>query len=173
MGLKDLKDGNIDPTSSSSSGGSSSSSSGSGSGSSYDSLIPTFAIWTDEDGEYQSGWNPQHLPLEYKDGDLNAIPAEIERFWIEQMEFKRIIQMVEEEFDVDALGVLLDRPERGIKLVRKAAKRHSPQDIDWEKERCAVCKEDLHVRYDDYEVVDRRRVCSHHTVTELKDHDMI
>lgn len=168
MTLKDLEDIGD--------GGGSSSSSSSGSGSGYpkfNSKVPTFAIW-EEDGELVSGWNPQNQFLEYKkeensSWELHAIPEEMERHWMEKLDLQRTVKMMEEEFNVDGMELLIERPERGLKIARKAAKRHSPQETTWDEESCPVCGEDLHIRYDDYEVIDRRRVCSSHNVAELKE----
>jgi hypothetical protein len=173
MGLKDLKEGNVDTSSSSSKGGSDDDSDSGSSYPKYDSRVPYFAIWQEEDGTYHSGHRPENLIIEYEKSsksaswELHAIPAEMERHWMDRLEVKRVEQMVEEELCKDLRELLDDDPEQALKAITEAAKSESPKQRPSRTRPCGVCGDDIDFIGGDYEQVNGKRVCSNHTVQDI------
>jgi len=69
--------------------------------------------------------------------------------------------------DYDTLRRLLkDHTRAGLREMRRVEDQDVDQGVS-QTERCGVCNQTLHVRYDSYEVVGGRRVCPDHTVEDL------
>lgn len=143
------------------------------SGPDFTSRVPYMAIYEDEDGNLQYSASNEKLAIEYKDGEINAVPEELERYWLSQDSWRRMRWMVEKHLNMDLMDLLKEDPEKALKASQRAAKQHSPKDQPSLTEKCPVCREDIHVINDDYGRVGKRRVCSHHTVKELADADLL
>lgn len=181
MGLGDeldkLAEEDANNSSSSSSNGSSSSSSSSNT-SKTETLVPYLAIWREEDGSYHSGYRPDNIVIEREkkqkdDGDdrwtreIKAIPAELERFWMDKLEVRRAEKMVEEELGKELKPLIEDDPEAALKAIRRAAKSESPKNRPSRTRPCGVCGEELNHLGGEYEQVNGKWVCSDHTVQDI------
>lgn len=175
MGIEDLKKGNVDTSSNDSSSDDSNSSSSGGGYPKYDSKVPFLAIWVEEDGTHYSGFRPENIVIEYEKSsksaswELHAIPAEVERYWMDKLEVRRVEQMVEDELGKDFKELLDDDPEKALKAVTEAAKSHSPKQRPSRTRPCPVCNDDLDYIGGDYQQVNGKRVCSNHTVQDIAD----
>lgn len=178
MGLGDELDKLAEEDADNSSSSTSKSSSSSSSSSKSETLIPYLAIWREEDGTFHSGYRPENIVIErekkQKDNDedrwtreIKAIPAELERFWMDKLEVRRAEKMVEEELGKDLKPLIEDDPEAALKAIREAAKSESPKHRPSRTRPCAVCGKDLDYIGGDYEQVNGKRVCSTHTVQDM------
>lgn len=162
MGLGKFTQGSVD------------SSSGSNrSGSSRNAKHPEFSIEQYEDGSWHFKRYPNTGRILYEDGKLKSMAPELEKWWMDTSQFRLICSRVEEHFGVDLLEMLDGgEVERAKELITEAAKKKKDPELQKEarlKRSCAVCDEEHHIRYGDFEKVDGSIVCSRHNVSELKE----
>lgn len=92
-------------------------------------------------------------------------------FWTRE-EYSRVKRRVKEKLGFDLKELLRDDPEGALDAIRLAANERIAQKVE-PTERCAICSTKLHVIYDDWEMVNRRRVCQNHTVKDLAEADLL
>lgn len=187
MGLGDLDPVSSSDNSSSSSGWSSSSgSSESDSNRPYDERkkIPYWAIWEDDDGQIHAANSPQNedvyiLEQKQNKGDKWQVVGQSKkllRHWMSLQDFQYACHIVEEVFGYDFIELLREDPRAANEAIVKAAKEYratkSNQTTSNVRD-CGVCGEPLHVVLDEVENVGDRVVCPEHTVTELRDADLL
>jgi hypothetical protein len=89
-------------------------------------------------------------------------------------EWRRTVQMVEDELDLDLLRLVRESPSMAVEAIRNAANQHKTEQGRISKTRdCAVCDEDLHIVLDSYTEINHKVVCDSHPVQTLKDHDLV
>lgn len=137
--------------------------------------VPFAAIAENADGEKEFYSHPQHLAIEYRKKTKSAswephiVPANVSRYWMGHMGFKRACYRVEKHLDLDPVELLHEDAEKGERAIIKAAKMRSPSEGKSMHEKCPVCRKELHVIMGDFKRMKGRRVCKDHTVTELLD----
>lgn len=138
--------------------------------------VPYAIVYTDEQGEYHFAHRPQddELLLLYEvsgnqsEPELLKVPSNIERYWMNRDSFQYAKHAVKEVLGDDLANLIRDDPEAGLKAVRVSLKRHNTEGTISHTETCPVCDDEIHAIYDDYEQVNGRRVCSDHSLTEIK-----
>lgn len=139
----------------------------------FQERVPYIAIWKDDSGEYHAAPSPHSHTVQYiKESKSKAwrprmVPDEIERYWMDQYEFKRVRSMVDEVLGLDLMELLQDDPESALKAVILSAKHHNVDRSPSVHRRCGVCDEELHIVMDTFEEIGTRIVCSDHTVSEI------
>lgn len=182
MGLSDVSENSVKSKQGS---GSSSSSSGGGYPKSR-VLIPAFAFYRvddqgnpDPDGELVAEPSPQNQFIEERKEDKNSrwervgVAEELERYWMDWDSVRLLAHNVEKQLGADFWTLVKQDPEKALRAVKEAAQlkgtsREVPQTRD-----CAVCGEELHDIYGDYQEVNHKRVCSDHSVEELTEADIL
>lgn len=94
------------------------------------------------------------------------------RWWWSEESFQTYSRKVEKELNEDLRLMLKERPHKVVGALEMAAntvlmERRIPT------ESCPVCGTDIHVLHDEYETINRRRVCSDHTVRDLANADLL
>lgn len=139
---------------------------------------PFYAFWY-ENGELQAGQNPQETYIEYVKTSEHAswkrdiTSHKIKKYWMNQLDWRVIVQKVQEEFDVWLPELAQDDPQKACELITQASKGESDDHSISMTEKCPVCREENHIVHGDWERVDNRRVCTNHTVTEMLDAGVI
>lgn len=134
--------------------------------------VPYLAIWQ-EDGEYKWATSPQNQFITYEKSSKHSSwerklqPEEMERYWMNNQDFNRVVHMVQKELDMDLVELLRDDAEKALRAIKRAAKAHSPQEPLPMREDCPVCGESIHCIRGEYEMVGKRRVHKSHTVEDL------
>lgn len=143
---------------------------------------PYLLIKENDEGELEAHWYPHTPEVEmrydwYTDAELENLghlrkhEGWTRWFWTEDS-YKQIERRVEEKTGHELRPLLNEDPEKALKLIKRAANQYAAEKRE-PLERCPVCREKLHVIYDDYEIVDNRRVCTNHTVEELAAADLL
>lgn len=105
---------------------------------------------------YSANW-------EYEDKQ----PGEWKRVWWTKQAFRRTAYIVEQESDENLLKVLADNPEYADELITECCRSYDTDQSISKHRTCAVCGEELHIRYDDIREVQKQPVCSEHTMEEV------
>lgn len=111
---------------------------------------------------YSANW-------EYEDKQ----PGEWKRVWWTKNAFRRTAYIVEQESGEDLLKTLGEDPEYADELITRCCRAYNTETEISKHRTCAVCEEELHVRYDDLREIDKQPVCSSHTVDELSEADLL
>lgn len=164
-------------------GGSGSTSSGSSS-SSYpkeQQRVPFLVIYEDRDGTVKAARQPQQddLQLTYLKEDkhssweLQHTPDYFLRYWMNRDSFAYARHIVEDVTGANLHEIIREDPEKAVNAVIECSKVYDTDRELPETERCPVCREELHVIFDDWQKVNGRRACPDHTLGELKDSDIL
>jgi len=92
-------------------------------------------------------------------------------FWSRE-EYLRIKRRVQAQLDLDLMEILRERPHKALEVIKMAANPDYAAKLE-PTERCPVCSERIHVIYDEYEVVNNRRVHLDHNVRDLAEADLL
>lgn len=135
-----------------------------------------YLIIAETDEGYEDIWYPEtpELNVEYSwYGEFDYLPNDnwCKVFWTED-QFNAFSSRVEKHLELDLKELIKEDTQEGVRALRATANDYLDLNID-ETVDCAVCSEALHPRYDDTEMVNNRRVCVNHTVTELKQSGLI
>lgn len=178
MSLDKLRELGDAPTGDSSSS-SESSSSGSNSYPKEQQRVPHLVIYEDEDedGEAHAARQPQRedLQLTFIKEDKNSsyeleyVPEYFLRYWMSPSSFRRAEHIVDDVTGKDLMSIINEDPRCAVRAVVESAKVYQTDQELPETERCPVCREELHIIYDDWQKVNGRRACSDHTLGEIKD----
>lgn len=166
MGLQDIADSAKNSTSSSSS---------SSSRSRRDIRYPELVIQKDGDGGLEALFYPETTGLEFEYGKpADHLPGEwVKVFWTKQ-DLRLAEFRVEKLTDEDLRSLAKEDPERAVKALRQAAQRFQGDTSKEKLERpCACCGERLSLLGNEYEEWGKQVVCSDHTITELKEADLV
>lgn len=186
MGLGDFKSSDESQTTHESSSNKSSSSSGS----SRDHPFPKYqrkapeAVIVAEGGVFSpSGYDsivyPDTPELTFKqswygkDWKLNEEPpANWKEVWWSKEALKIDCHKVQDVLGVDLRKLIREDPEAALEALREArANYESENDADEasKRQRCAVCRDLIHLYYGDYERLENKVVCDTHTMKEMSD----
>lgn len=158
------------------SGGSGSGSSGSSSYPKEQQRVPFMVIYEDEEGEAQVARQPQREDLQLtfikEDSsstyELHSVPEYFIRYWMSPSSYRRAKHIVQEVTDTDLMDIINEDPRKAVNAVIESAKVYDTDRELPETEKCPVCRDDLHVIFDDYQPINGRRVCPEHTLEEIK-----
>jgi len=136
--------------------------------------VPYMAIWY-EDGEYHSAHRPQDEELHVKytrpdsesDWSKQSVPSVFERYWMNRDSFEHAAHVVEEVAGENLRSIIQEQPKKSLDIITKCQKMYGSSKSYSMTEKCPVCREEVHVIYDDYETLNSRRLCPDHTVSEL------
>lgn len=174
MGLGDIE---VDESSQDSSSNSSGSSSGgSSSGSKEQKRVPYLVIYRDRQDRWQYAQNPQddpdlQLTFSKEDSDsqyeLELVPEYFERYFMERSDLESVAYHVEKQLGQNLFDILSRDPREAKRAMTKAARRAGSNKRKTDTERCPVCRTQLTVGKDSYEIIDGRRVCTGHTASDM------
>jgi hypothetical protein len=103
-------------------------------------------------------------PWEYADHK----PGEWKKVWWRQSAFRHTAHVVDDVTGEDLRTLLSEDVSRALDIIHEASNKYDRDGSEWSPYRtCQVCGEDLHVRYDQIEEVNKRPVCSDHTIQEV------
>lgn len=185
---------------SSSSGGSSNSSNTGNEYPQYKKWFPYAVIYEDMEGDLKFVHMPHNFEfekiknteksswtLQHKTQGFHGVPSNVKRYWKDRVELLRADRYVKKVFDTSVLedndcpALIRENPERACELISEASNKirlngdnndpHKPQKKTHRN--CAVCDKGIDIRYGSYEKVDRRVVCSDHSVKQLRENGLI
>lgn len=144
----------------------------------YTLQCPEVLIYRNSDEELRVERYPHTPEVElvkewYSDPWTVDTPSENWVRWFMEKDFwKRVKHRVDQELGLDLDDLLDEDPERALKAINMAVNEKIRNRLE-PTERCPVCRRKIEVLYDEYEVVDNRRVCPEHTVADLKEADLL
>lgn len=143
--------------------------------------VPFIVIWRDEGGCVKYAHRPQnnHLTLTFIKEDsesrweLTAVPEHFERHWMDPNSFRRVHYIVESVLDRDLRKMLKEDAEMALRAIDESARVYETDRSISETRPCPVCSEDLHPVWDDFEQLNGKRVCTDHSISELKNSGLL
>lgn len=183
MGLADITPADESDGSSSSSGSGSSSSS---SGYTLSGVAPSdfpvyrkrtpYLVLREQDGEWDYLKYPDTPEVEFRFDwytDAEFVDADVweeddgwVKYWFSEDEFRGLVHTAKQKLGYNLWDLLQEQPSKIPEVVRMAANERVASKKE-KTETCPVCQIELHVVYDEYEVMGHRRVCPDHNVRDL------
>lgn len=145
----------------------------------YSEARPQYVVRRTEDGlEFLAGSACPVVEMKatwYGTWEFAYHSPDWKKVWWDDTEFSRVKYLVQEEFDCDLVPLLKDNPERAVDVITKAVQQAQSEDKQRGRPHrdCAVCEEEIDLVYGSYEKANNRVLCDSHTVSEMKDADLL
>lgn len=138
--------------------------------------VPYALLWRDSDGVLHFAHRPQsdNLTLEFvKESEsdsyeLKYVPEHIERFWMSPDSFRYSEHVVKEVLGMDLREKITEAPETALQAIDESAQVYDTEQEISDSRPCPVCSAQLHPVFDEFEQVNGKRVCSSHSLAEMK-----